>query len=193
VGNSGTTNKNSLWLMGAIDGAFTVGTTAVSFTQLNGATDIVAGTGITISGNTVSVSASYAGGTSITSVGTITVGTWTGTTIAVANGGTGQTTAANARGTSGLGAQTAPSSNGTVTPAAAGIPVKVTATVTHDGTTTAFTVTHNIGTQSVIVQVYDASWNMVEVDVVATSTAVVTLTWATAQPNTTVFNVVIIG
>src|SRR4051812_32959200 len=39
---------------------------------------------------------SYAGTSSITTVGTITSGTWTGTTIAVANGGTGQTTAANA-------------------------------------------------------------------------------------------------
>lgn len=33
---------------------------------------------------------------SLTSVGTITSGTWNGTTIAIANGGTGQTTAANA-------------------------------------------------------------------------------------------------
>jgi endosialidase-like protein len=35
---------------------------------------------------------------SLTSVGTITTGTWNGTTIAVANGGTGQTTAQAARG-----------------------------------------------------------------------------------------------
>lgn len=34
-----------------------------------------------------------AGSSSITTVGTITSGTWTGTTIAIANGGTGQTTA----------------------------------------------------------------------------------------------------
>ena len=35
-------------------------------------------------------------GSSLTSVGTITSGTWTGTTIAIANGGTGQTTAMTA-------------------------------------------------------------------------------------------------
>jgi hypothetical protein len=35
-------------------------------------------------------------GSSLTSVGTITSGTWTGTTIAIANGGTGQTTASAA-------------------------------------------------------------------------------------------------
>lgn len=42
------------------------------------------------------ISATYspkAGSSSITTVGTITTGTWTGTTIAIANGGTGQTTA----------------------------------------------------------------------------------------------------
>ncbi len=38
------------------------------------------------------ISASYVGQSSITTLGTITGGTWTGTTIAVANGGTGQTT-----------------------------------------------------------------------------------------------------
>jgi hypothetical protein len=36
-------------------------------------------------------------GSSLTSVGTITSGTWTGTAIAIANGGTGSTTAGNAR------------------------------------------------------------------------------------------------
>ena len=35
----------------------------------------------------------YTGDDSITTLGTITAGTWTGTTIAIANGGTGQTTA----------------------------------------------------------------------------------------------------
>lgn len=41
-------------------------------------------------------------GSSLTSVGTITSGTWNGTAIAVANGGTGATTAANARTNLGL-------------------------------------------------------------------------------------------
>lgn len=43
----------------------------------------------------VDISASYVGQTSITTLGTITTGTWTGTTIAVANGGTGQTSYTN--------------------------------------------------------------------------------------------------
>ena len=52
-----------------------------------------------VSGNpTVDISSSYVGQTSITTLGTVTTGTWQGTTIAVANGGTGQTTASAAFG-----------------------------------------------------------------------------------------------
>lgn len=51
-------------------------------------------TGLTLASNVVS--------SSLTSVGTITSGVWNGTTIAIANGGTGQTTAAAARASSGL-------------------------------------------------------------------------------------------
>lgn len=47
----------------------------------------------TLSGTTLNSSVT---GSSLTSVGTITSGTWNGTTIAIANGGTGQTTAAAA-------------------------------------------------------------------------------------------------
>lgn len=69
VGNAGSVNANSLWL--ANPGApVTVGTTAIPFTQLNGATDLIQGTAISISGNTISVS-----------------------TVPIGNGGTGQITA----------------------------------------------------------------------------------------------------
>jgi hypothetical protein len=96
VEDAGTANANSLWLC-TNTAQPTVGTTAITFVQLNKGTDLAAGTGITITGNSVAVSATYAGQTSITTLGTITAGTWTGTTIAVANGGTGSTTAAGAR------------------------------------------------------------------------------------------------
>jgi|GEM_PF-3083857 len=75
VGNVGTTNANSLWLCNP-SGTVTVGTTAIPFTQLNGATDLIAGTGVSISGNTIAISNSYTGQTSITTLGTITTGTW---------------------------------------------------------------------------------------------------------------------
>lgn len=41
----------------------------------------------------IDISASYVGQSSITTLGTITTGVWTGTSIAIANGGTGQITA----------------------------------------------------------------------------------------------------
>lgn len=43
-------------------------------------------------GDQFSISATYPGQTSIITLGTVTTGVWNGTTIAVANGGTGQTT-----------------------------------------------------------------------------------------------------
>ena len=55
-------------------------------------TALVAGTGITFTTDTLSVDASQ---TQITSVGTIATGTWEGTTVAVAQGGTGATTLDN--------------------------------------------------------------------------------------------------
>jgi len=54
VDKEGTANKNTLWLCSTV-GVITVGTTNIGFTQLNGATDLVQGTGISISGNTVSL------------------------------------------------------------------------------------------------------------------------------------------
>ncbi len=52
--------------------------------------DVTNGNGV--SGNpTINIHTSYVGQSSITTLGTITTGTWTGTTIALANGGTGLT------------------------------------------------------------------------------------------------------
>ena len=51
---------------------------------------------ITVSTDSVDIAATYTGQSSITTLGTITAGTWNGNTIAIANGGTGQTTAVTA-------------------------------------------------------------------------------------------------
>jgi hypothetical protein len=96
VEDAGTTNANSLWLCNNT-AAPVVGTTAITFVQLNKGTDLAAGAGITITGNSVAISATYIGQTSITTLGTVTVGTWQGTAVAVGSGGTGATTAAAAR------------------------------------------------------------------------------------------------
>ena len=57
VSYEGTENANTLWLANP-SGSVTLGTTAIPFTQLNGATDLTAGNGISISGNIISASLS---------------------------------------------------------------------------------------------------------------------------------------
>lgn len=97
------------------------------------------------------VSAStYVGDDSITTLGTITTGTWNGTDIAVADGGTGASTAADAR--TNLAATT---SGTTSTPVLARI-AKQGCDASVGGVSTT-TVTHNFGTTDVIVQVYQVS------------------------------------
>lgn len=175
VSNVGSANANSLWLANP-SGAVTVGTTSIPFQQLNGATDLIAGAGLAISGNTVSVENS----------GVLTV----------AHGGSAQSTAAGARGTTGLGAQTAPSgggSGGVQSIAADGIPTKVECVI-GDGSTTSFVITHNLGTRAVIVDISAAAtpWQQVDADIFKTSTNTITITFATA-PSSSQFTVTIIG
>ena len=107
VGAGGATNTNTLWLANPTT-PVTVGTTNIPFTQLNAATTYTAGNGLTLTGNvldvvgtanrisvaadSIDISTSYVGQASITTLGTVATGTWNGTTIAVANGGSGATT-----------------------------------------------------------------------------------------------------
>ena len=83
----------------------TVGTTALPFEQFSGAGQVEAGTGMTKSGNTLNVNgttdritanadtidiaATYVGQDSITTLGTITTGTWNATLVGTQFGGTG--------------------------------------------------------------------------------------------------------
>lgn len=76
----GTTNADTGWVL-STNQPITVGTTSLTFTQFSG-------TGAGVPGN-------YAGQTTITTLGTITTGTWNATTIAAAYGGTGLTSVVN--------------------------------------------------------------------------------------------------
>jgi hypothetical protein len=109
------------------------------------------------------------GSSSLTSVGTITTGVWNGTDIAIADGGTGASTAAGAK--TNLGFMTRYS---------------VTATWTAGETKT---VTHSLGTKDVIVNVYDSTDAMVIADVVTTTTNAITVYCSVAGD----YRVVVIG
>jgi hypothetical protein len=159
----------------------TLGTDNISWVQFSGAGTFLAGDGLTLDGNVfnavgtadriavaanaIDIASTYVGQASITTVGTIATGTWNGTTIAVANGGTGATTAAGAR--TNLGATTKYT--------------EVNPLLEEVSGNIEWTVEHNLGTQAVIVQVYELEgFEQVEVAVERTNTNEVTLRWVSA-------------
>ena len=95
VGNQGTANANTLWLANP-SGVSPLARRPSRSRNSTATTSLTPGTGISIAGNMISISPTYAGQTSITTLGTIGTGTWAGTAIAIAHGGTGATTAAGA-------------------------------------------------------------------------------------------------
>lgn len=102
----GTAQADSGWTCTA-DAGGTLGTTSISFTQFSSAGAYVNGNGLSLTGNVfavvgtsnritvgaggVDIAATYVGQTSITTLGTIATGTWQGSTVGVAYGGTGAT------------------------------------------------------------------------------------------------------
>ena len=177
------------------DNPITLNTTALVFAQFSGAGQIVAGDGLTKSGNTlnvggttdritvgadaVDIASTYVGQSSITTLGTITTGAWEATDVAVAHGGTGASTAAGAR--ANLGATTKyAASNAELTPSSGSV---------------TWTVSHNLNTADTVVSVRDLSDDsVVEVDVTHTDANTITLVWnsaATVAANS--YRVVVIG
>jgi len=95
--SEGTANGSNGYALMTLD-PITLNTTALSFSQFSGAGQIIAGTGLSKAGNTLSISTSYVGQTSITTLGTVTTGTWTATAIGTQYGGTGLNTSAATNG-----------------------------------------------------------------------------------------------
>ena len=96
--------SDSGWVL-TTDGTISLGSTNLTFVQFSSAGQSIAGNGLTKSGNTIDVvgtadrivanadsvdiASTYVGQTSITTLGTVTTGTWDATTVAVTAGGTG--------------------------------------------------------------------------------------------------------
>lgn len=184
----GTSHADSGWVL-ATDDPITVGTTALSFSQFSGAGQIDAGDGLTKSGSTlnvgggtgiavdassVNIATTYAGQTSITTLGTITSGTWEASTIGISYGGTGATTADAAR--SNLGATGKFSAN------------------VGDGTSTSIVLNHNFSTRDVTILVREnaSPYEQVFCNVEMDSTNSVTLKFSEA-PSTDAYRAVVVG
>ncbi len=241
----GTVNGDHGYVI-STDGVITIGETDITWTQFSGAGQIVAGNGIIKSGNTLSVKAhdgitvdasgvsisnTYAGQTSINTLGTVTTGTWEGDVIAVEYGGTGASTladgeylvgngtgaiqsvssipgsdisgnisgnAANVTGTvaignGGTGATTAAGARSNL-----GATTKYTAnntTLNPVSNTITWTVSHNLNTSDVTVQMRDLQDNaLVEADVVLTNANTVTISWySAATVSADAYRVVVVG
>jgi hypothetical protein len=164
----GTTNADSGWVL-TTNGTINVGATGLTWALFSVAGTILAGDGLTKTGNVlnvngttdrisvtsdaVDIASTYVGQTSITTLGTITTGVWNGTDVAVTDGGTGASDAANAR--LNLGIKTSAGAVTTSTSTLARIAKQGCAASSAGVSTT--TVTHNFNTLDVNVQIYEVS------------------------------------
>lgn len=233
--SEGSTYADTGWVLSTND-TITLGTTALTFTQFSGAGQYTAGDGLTLTGTTfdvvgtsnrivvnadsIDIDANYVGQSSITTVGTISTGTWNGTTIGVEYGGTGATTLASGEYLKGNGTGAVQSSatipvsdlsgtlavnqGGTGATTAAGARSNLGATtkyaasnaeITPSSNIATWTVTHNLNTSDTTVSVRDLSDDMeVVVDVEHTDANTITLTWTAASTvAANSYRVVVIG
>lgn len=231
----GSSYADTGWAVSS-DNPITIGTDDMVWTQFSGAGQYTAGDGLTLSGTTfavggttdrisvsadaIDISANYVGQSSITTVGTISTGTWNGTTIDVAYGGTGATTLASGEYLKGNGTGAVQSSatipvgdlsgtlavnqGGTGATTAAGARSNLGATtkyaasnaeITPSSNIATWTVTHNLNTSDTTVSVRDLGDNMeVVVDVEHTDANTITLTWTSASTvAANSYRVVVIG
>jgi hypothetical protein len=169
------TQASTGWILTTPD-PITLGTTGLTFAQFSAAGTTYIGTAnrITVTGNQIDIAATYIGQASITTVGTIATGTWQGTAVGVPYGGTGATTATAAR--TNLGA------------------VGKYSTTIGNASATTFTVTHNLNSYDVTVEIYETSTKRtVYADVTRSTVNAVVVDGFTTAPAAGALTVVVIG
>ena len=180
--SSGTSYGNTGWVQ-TLSPA-TIGTDAISFTQFSGAGTYTAGAGLTLTGTVFSADVTPISGNAslINTGGAIELKTDTSRGISVDANGVG------------INAGTGLTFSSGALAFASGYGIQKYSTSIGDGSATSYTVTHNIGTKDVTVQVYDNStpYAQVEADVEHASNSAVTIKFA-AAPTSNQYRVVVIG
>ena len=182
--SSGNSYANTGWVQ-TLKPA-TIGTDAISFTQFSGAGTYLAGAGLTLTGNVFSADVTPTSGNPslINTGGAIEVKVNTADGLEVTgsglgiNNGTGLTF----------------SSGALVLDTANGYGVRKYAVSIGDASATSYTITHNLGTKDVTVQVYEngSPYAQVEADVEHTGSNTATVKFAVA-PTLDQYRVVVVG
>lgn len=180
--SSGTNYGNTGWVQTL--STVTIGSSPISFTQFSGAGTYTAGAGLTLSGTVFSADVTPTSGNAslINTGGAIEVKTDTSRGLSVdtnglgINAGTGLTFSAGALGF------------------ASGYGVRKYAVSIGDASATSYTVTHNLETKDVTINIYDNSspYAQVEADVEHTTNNTATIKFAIA-PTTDKYRVVVVG
>jgi hypothetical protein len=173
----GTTNADSGWVVTS-DSPFVLDTDDVVWVQFSGTGQITAGAGLTKTGNTVDV---IAGDGIVVAADSVSADLSDADPLA--------------NGTADPGTSTQIARDDHVHPGAASAVESYSATLTADSSTTAFVVTHSLGTKDVQVQVFDTdgTFDLVLVDVERTTTNTVTIRFATAPATSSDYRVVVNG
>ena len=187
------------------DAPYILDTDPLAFRQVSGAGQIQGGSGLVASGNiinvggtpdrvevfadSVDIASTYAGQASITVLGTVATGTWQGSTVGVAYGGTGNTTFNSNELLTYDGTKFA--SSGKFVNAT---PQKFASTI-GDGSSTTYSVTHGLATEDVQVQLFETtgSREIVDANVAIVDANTVSIKSFGVAPDVGSLRVIVIG